>query len=466
MGMGGIDFKVRGIPVRVDLWFILTAFILGANRAQLGFEYLLGWMAIVLVSVLVHELGHALMYLRLRQEPRIILTGFVGLTYGSESVDRRADRIKVSLAGPAAQLIVLALPMWLLRDSINPFDHPFLWQERADLFFVSYWWALFNLLPILPLDGGHVSEAIVGRYRTRYVSVVTATVVALYMLGIGEEFWFLPFLLGIFNAIELYQVNKGTPSIAFLPDAPGTGWDSGPEHGLPRGDKRKRRRRGRTHLRAVPTADEDIPLGLGAARPGERIGPDAQQVEALAWESLRRNDVPAASRALSRHPNKEAADPFLVASVDLASGDVGDGIARFRNAYLAKPDGPASLVPATLIAQTGRAAELAGVLLADRSGTGPHAATSLQNHLHYAKQYEAAARVGELIHDDGRASKAQTAFETACSWAQAGDPDKGLDWLRQAVSDGFTAASMIDGEPDLAPVRALPAFDELRSRLS
>jgi len=146
--------------------------------------------------------------------------------------------------------------------------------------------------------------------------------------------------------------------------------------------------------------------------------------------------------------------------------DVGDGIARFRNAYLAKPDGPASLVPATLIAQAGRAAELAGVLLADRTATGPHAATSLQNHLHYAKQYEAAARVGELIHDDGRASKAQTAFETACSWAQAGDPDKGLDWLRQAVSDGFTAASMIDGEPDLAPVRALPAFDDLRSRLT
>ena len=465
MGMGGIDFKVRGIPVRVDLWFILTAFLLGANRAQLGFEYLLGWMVIVLISVLVHELGHAFMYVRLRHEPRILLTGFVGLTYGSGSVDRRSDRIKVSLAGPAAQLLVLALPMWLLRDSIHLYDHPFLWWERHDLFFVSFWWALFNLLPILPLDGGHVSEAIIGRYRTRYVSVVTATVVAVYMLGVGEEFWFLPFLLAIINAVELYQVSKGTPSIAFLPDSPGTGWDSGPDDGMPRGDKRRRDRRPRGHLRAVPDRDDDVPVGLGAARPNERVGPDAQQVEALAWEALRRDDVAGASRALSRHPNRDTADPFLVASVDIAGGDVGDGIAHFRAAYLAKPDGPASLVPATLIARAGRAADLASVLLGDRSATGPHAATSLQNHLHYAKQYEAAARVGELIHSDGRASKAQTAFETACSWAQAGDADRGLDWLRQAVADGFTAASMINGEPDLAPVRALPAFDALRARL-
>ncbi len=463
-GLPGLEFRVRNIPVRIELWFILTAFLLATDRP---FKYILTWMAVVFVSVLVHELGHAYAYRRLHQEPRIVLTWLVGLTYGSETINTRNDRIKVALAGSVTQLVVLGIPAWLLFDYSSLPDNITLAVILYDMVTVSVGWAIFNLLPILPLDGAHISEAIYGRYKTRYISIVTGVLATIWVYTSPRYgfAWFIPFILTVFNAIELYQVSKGTPSIAFLPDAPGTGWDSGPDEGLPR-DKRKRRRRGRGHLRAVPVGHEEIPVGLGAARPGERTGPDAQQVEALAWESLRRNDVPAASRALSRHPNKDAADPFLVASVDLASGDVGDGIARFRTAYLAKPDGPASLVPATLIAQAGRAAELAGVLLADRTSSGPHAATSLQNHLHYAKQYEAAARVGELIHDDGRASKAQTAFETACSWAQAGDPDKGLDWLRRAVSDGFTAASMIDGEPDLAPVRALPAFDELRSRLA
>ena len=206
-------------------------------------------------------------------------------------------------------------------------------------------------------------------------------------------------------------------------------------------------------------------MSFGAARPGERSGPDAQQSEALAWDALRRNDVDAAARAMGRHPKRDTADPFLVASVDLASGDVGDGIARFRAAYLAEPNGPASLVPATLIAQAGRAPDLAGVLLGDKTASGPMAAASLQNHLHYAKAYEAAATVGELVYADGRSSRAQAAFETACSWAQAGDPARGLEWLDRAVADGFTAATLIDGEPDLAPIRALPDFAALRTRL-
>ena len=337
-----------------------------------------------------------------------------------------------------------------------------MWQSLHDLFFVSYWWALFNLLPVLPLDGGHISEAIVGRYRTRYVSVVTATVVTVYMLGAGNQFWFFPALLAVANAVELYQVNKGTPSIAFLPDAPGTGWDSGSDDATSK-PRPPKKRRGRGRLRAVPDPPEVLPLG--AARPGERAGPDAQQSEALVWDALRRGDIDAATRALARHPRRDQADPFLVASVDLAAGDVGDGIARFRAAYLAEPNGPASLVPATLIAKAGRATDLAGVLLGDKTPAGAMAAASLQNHLHYAKAFDAAAKVGELVYADGRSSKAQAAFETACSWAQAGDATEGLAWLDRAVADGFTAASLIDGEPDLAPIRALPAFVALRTRL-
>ena len=49
----------------------------------------------------------------------------------------------------------------------------------------------------------------------------------------------------------------------------------------------------------------------------------------------------------------------------------------------------------------------------------------------------------------------------ACSWAKAGDVDHAIEWLERAADDGFRAASLVDGEPDLetrpgrSPVAAL-----------
>ena len=58
----------------------------------------------------------------------------------------------------------------------------------------------------------------------------------------------------------------------------------------------------------------------------------------------------------------------------------------------------------------------------------------------------------------GPQSPAQTAFEVACSWARAGQPDEALRWVEAAVDAGFRAPGLLDGEPDLAPVRALPGL--------
>jgi Zn-dependent protease len=459
--VGRPHFSILGVPVRVELFFIISVVLLGSNLKP---KYLLQWALIVFVSVLVHELGHAMAFKAIGQSPRVVLTGFVGLTYGSAPIGSRAARIMVSLAGPFTQMLVLGVPAYVLRDSswaLESFDRYWFLDQ---LVFVSIAWALFNLLPILPLDGGHVLEAIVGRPTARYVSVGAAAAAFLWFWGNHYSLIILPLILGVLNLVEIVQANKGDRSVALLPESPtGDGNDSAgaPPRRSGRGSRR------RTHLRAVPTpTDGFLAGGLGAARPGERVGPDAEQVEALAWDALRRGQAESAQRALARHPMPPAIDPFLMASVDLARGDVGDALAGFRRAYLAEPTGPSSLVPATLLAAAGRAPELAAALLAGEGPAGPQAAASLQAHLHYAKAYDAAAQVGELVHQDGRASKAQSAFETACSWAQAGHADRGLDWLTRAVGDGFRAPNLVDGEPDLAPVRALPGFAALRAQLA
>lgn len=469
--MGGPQFRIFGVGVRVDLFFFISAVLLGSNLPP---KYLLYWVLIVFVSVLVHELGHAMAFRAIGQQPSVVLTGFVGLTYGSAPIATRARRVGVSLAGPIIQLAALGLPAMALRQQISPYTDFDKWWFLDRLVFVSIGWALFNLLPILPLDGGHVCEAMIGRYRTYYVSVGAAAAAVIWFQM--NNFWiFLPLILGALNVVHIVQANKGRSDINVLPESP-TGSPSGEDHqsgpwhrpappSPPSRPARPSRRRSR--LRSVPDPPaEVVPLGFGAARPGERVGPEPEQVEALAWDALRRGDAESARRALARHPAPSETDPFLLASVDIARGDTLEGLAGFRRAYLREPKGPSSLVPAMLIGASGHAPELAAALLGEPGDAGPHAAASLQAHLHYARAYAAAAEVGELVHRDGRASRAQAAFETACSWAQAGNPGRGLEWLGRAVDDGFSAPNLLDGEPDLGPLRVLPGFAAVRERLA
>jgi hypothetical protein len=74
--------------------------------------------------------------------------------------------------------------------------------------------------------------------------------------------------------------------------------------------------------------------------------------------------------------------------------------------------------------------------------------------------------VGELVYQARPRSPAQTAFEVACSWARAGNAEIALRWVGVAVDAGFRAPGLLDGEPDLAPVRALPGWAAVRARLS
>jgi stage IV sporulation protein FB len=54
-----IRFRAFGVPVRVEATFLATTVILGASRLSSA-ESFARWLGVVFVSILVHELGHAL----------------------------------------------------------------------------------------------------------------------------------------------------------------------------------------------------------------------------------------------------------------------------------------------------------------------------------------------------------------------------------------------------------------------
>ncbi len=106
----------------------------------------------ITVLILIHEMGHALT-LRFKKLPATFPIFIPGIgafvTLPNRPMSMR-DHIDVSLAGPfAGGLGSLAC---LLVAFVAP--DPFLWRVLAMLgFFLN----LLNLLPVLPLDGGHVA---------------------------------------------------------------------------------------------------------------------------------------------------------------------------------------------------------------------------------------------------------------------------------------------------------------------
>jgi Zn-dependent protease len=182
-----IDFHVAGVPVRISGlfwvgtaligWGVCQSFARGDQRELL--LYLAIWTTVVLFSILVHELGHALMYRRFGQDARIVLYHFGGLAipdgWGRRRHLRPAERFVVSAAGPVAQLLLAAAIVGVLRvggylapfpiSSIGealglyegrPFSSPYAWALVEFLLYVNVCWPLLNLMPVPPLDGGQM----------------------------------------------------------------------------------------------------------------------------------------------------------------------------------------------------------------------------------------------------------------------------------------------------------------------
>ena len=200
-----LDFKLFKIPVRVEPWFWLMGFFLGGGlgiTSREDFLMILLWIIVLLVSILVHELGHALTSRKMTGvTPSIKLWGMGGLAYPNTQLTQKQS-FWVTWAGPLAGLgffglIVLTccaiygfavgtdLTMILLFPSRETYtvlaemNDPVLYMLK-DLLWVNFWWSLINLLPVFPLDGGQIYASIERSPKKVWtVGMVTGALVAI-----------------------------------------------------------------------------------------------------------------------------------------------------------------------------------------------------------------------------------------------------------------------------------------------
>lgn len=463
--------RIGSIPVHVEWPFFLIAALLGANgiRAWPGnsFVYILVWVAIVFVSVLVHELGHAFAYRMFGQRPSITLTAFWGLTHGQRDLSR-GKAVIVSLSGALTAMVVLGIPAIVWRDQVYESTHSIAWYQIVYyLGYVNLWWSLANLLPLLPLDGGNITRTLFGERTARIASIATGAFVGvwLYLIGYSYAAIFIG-MLALMNLGEAMSEGYVGSGRGFS-IAGGTGGDRYDRYDrrdeVGRGRRRDAKPKGERH-RKTRRRDPDGPDLRIVDIPGpDRPAPlEGQRLDQAVWDALRRGDATEA-QALVAGARGRVLDTFLVASVAAAAGRDDEAVDQYERAFTATTTLPNLVVP-KVIANAGIAQRLATRLLDDPT-IDVDATAELQNHLHYAGAYREAAQVGELLVADGRRSVAQSSFEVACSWARAGDVEAGTAWLTRAVSEGFHAARVIETEDDLATVRAHPGYQAVVAML-
>ncbi|MCX7783282.1 MAG: site-2 protease family protein [Meiothermus sp.] len=188
-----LPFRLLGIPVSLDLSFLIVlplfAFLIGSQLPvylrllqisappellQGPTPYLLGLLAALglFLSVLIHELGHALTARVYGVQTREITLWLLGGVAQLEQIPRaRGAEAVIAIAGPIVSVLLSGL-FSLLRGLVPAAaEGQFL---LGYLSFINLSLALFNLLPALPLDGGRILRSLLALYQPYLVATRTA----------------------------------------------------------------------------------------------------------------------------------------------------------------------------------------------------------------------------------------------------------------------------------------------------
>lgn len=237
-----LHFQLAGIPVRIHPLFWLACVVTGSSGDG---PMLLVWTVVVFVSVLIHEMGHAIMMRRCGMTPRVVLYMMGGLAipdsgpFGMGRAGRRTPQnwILISGAGPVAGfafagLVILLIiatgghfsfergfPHFWSFDLREPVSHDnwLLYMALDSLLWVNIFWGLINLIPVYPLDGGQIAREFMvlrdpwhGIVRSMWLSVIVGGIAVAMGLSMQSMFVVIMFLsLAVSNYRALQQIQGG-----------------------------------------------------------------------------------------------------------------------------------------------------------------------------------------------------------------------------------------------------------------
>ncbi len=480
-------FSIFRVPVHVQPWFWLMGGFFGYSMHPVpqhgGFSAWMAqgqgaslalWFPIMFSAILLHELGHALVGRAFGATPMIVLTGWGGLTqlHGPRIPPGRSAL--VSFAGPLVGIVIgaaaFALPIFVRLPA-----SPVLGRALEDVVFTNLVWAIFNLVPIVGLDGGNIMSSLLekgfggGGVRTAhlisiFVAVCLATVALLVARAVGAAppLWTL-MIFGILamNNYRAWQASARwadkmrpahgvTRAVAAPAPTPDAAIDAAIERGY----------------RALEDRNAAM-VRLIAESLASRVRTDEHRVQVahlLAWGRLLSGDAPWARRALDLLPAGQLPDALLDGAIQLETGHPKEAVSLLTEALVGRSDDFVATRLARAVVQSGEVAPLVALLgrEADVRDVTARPFQIVASELSHASRHEEARAIGEALF--GRFRKGADAFNVACALSRLGRPEEALTWLEKSLDAGLPDKSVLDTDQDLATLRALPGFDAIREK--
>lgn len=411
-------FRVLGFPVHVGWDFFLWPVLIASRLGAVG---LVSFVGVMFVSVLFHELGHAVAFRAFGSPAAIRLWGLGGLTSGQQP-DRRWQDVVVSAAGPLPPLLLIGLPSFVAWNAGVGIGNE--WAEAIlyFLWWINLVWSVINLVPILPMDGGRLFETLFGLGPARIASVLSGLALAALVWSLGWS----PTSVILAVAVAGYNAYKFAEE-----------------------------RRSGAHADPVREWNRQERADARAQRAAPRTADDG-------WTALADGDL-AAARTVTTSLGVQA--PLLLTGTLLAAEGRTDDA---RNWFVAGllDDGPVPPVADSVLAHAGLAVPVADGLAASGDVRAPAALDRLLDRLTDRGHVGAAGGVADIrAAAAGEGDAGPRWYDAARTWARSGDVDRVAAALHQSAVRGHAGAAMVTGDPAFSRLFDDPRFPSVVASL-
>lgn len=206
--MNDLSFTCLNIPVRIHPTFWLFLMFFTDIYQDFSIESVIVGL-VMMFSLLVHEYGHALTAAYFGAKPTINLEAFGGNAQYNAAGITPAQEFLITLNGPLSTSLLIAISYFLLESNI--FHAPYVGYALYVTMRLNIIWCLFNLIPVYPLDGGHLMHYLLtrkfqekGYTASLWIGLASVALITPYLFY--EEYNFFAFYLMIFGAQTIQKL--------------------------------------------------------------------------------------------------------------------------------------------------------------------------------------------------------------------------------------------------------------------
>ena len=437
--------KLFGIPIKVEIAFFAITVFLALSRSH-DFALLIEWVVVVFISILLHELGHALAARAFGLSPEIRLYQMGGLTsWHSETDLPPLKHLVISLAGPGIGFLLGGIVYLTGPLLLGSFQSQLAAAVYFDLLWVNIGWGIFNLLPLLPMDGGQVLvtlEQWILKRRDQIVShaisflvavAISAAAFSVRAVWIGFLGIFFAYLNGSFllRRLQIFRDRNLRKSFDEI-------------------------------RQNINMSEFDPALELTAGIQQRAKSPDvkreASYLRVVIY--LKQENLEQAEEELRRYTVFFGGDSYLQGALHFLKGEPTLALPYVKAAFEYYPDREIGKMLHKTLVLTG---DFAGALDLCRDPAMTDVSWELSVDLQMAafnrQAFEASAAAGIYAYE--QKADARVAYNVACAYARNAKFTEALEWMYRAIDLGFEDKNALVSDPDLEALRSLPEFGAL-----